>query len=206
MQPICQSLDILQSETKAFLGCLVPTISMAMKKLKELKSSNKIAVGLPLIDSLIQAIESRFGQYFENETYLLATNFYPQFRLLWIPWYFNEPLEIEARLKQKMIDILEKEGNVAESFNSDTDNDHDETTSDTLFGCLFSKQMQRNSSAADRINKFLSANPTKIVDLKAFSDEDLKKILSQIQHWAAVASAAVQHFKSKTLWTYGRAL
>ena len=137
MQPICQSLDILQSETKAFLGCLVPTISMAMKKLKELKSSNKIAVGLPLIDSLIQAIESRFGQYFENETYLLATNFYPQFRLLWIPWYFNEPLEIEARLKQKMIDILEKEGNVAESFNSNTDNDHDETTSDTFFGCLF---------------------------------------------------------------------
>ena len=53
MQPICQSLDILLSEAKAFLGCLLPTISMVMKKLKELKSNNKIAVGLPLIDSLI---------------------------------------------------------------------------------------------------------------------------------------------------------
>ena len=74
-----------------------------------------------------------------------------------------------------MIDNLEKEVNVAESFNSDTDNDHDETTSDTLFGCLFSKQKQRNSSAADRVIKFLSANPTKIVDLKAFGDEGLKK-------------------------------
>ena len=62
MQPICQSLNILQSETIAFLGCLLSAISMAMKKLKELKSSNKIAVGLPLIDSLIQVIESRFGQ------------------------------------------------------------------------------------------------------------------------------------------------
>ena len=112
---------------------------MAMKKLKELKSSNKIAVGLPLIDTLIQTIESRFGQYFEDEIYLLATSFHPQFRLSWISWYFNKPLEIEARLKQKMIHILEKEGNVAEYFNSDTDNDHDETTSDTFFGCLFVK-------------------------------------------------------------------
>ena len=101
MQPICQSLDVLQSETKTFLGCLLPTISTAMKKLKELKSSNKIVVGLPLIDSLIQAIESSFGQYFEDETYLLATSFYPQIRLSWIPRYFNEPLEIEGRLKQK---------------------------------------------------------------------------------------------------------
>ena len=56
-----------------------------------------------------------------------------------------------------MIDILEKEGNVAESFNSGMDNDYDETTSDIFFGCLFSKQKQRNSSAADRVNKFLSA-------------------------------------------------
>ena len=140
MQPISQSTDILQTETKALRGCLLSTISMAMKKLKELKSSNKNAVDLPLIDSLVQAIESRFGQYFEDETYLLVTSFHPQFRLSWIPWYFNEPLETEARLKQKMIDILEKEENVAESFNSDTDNDHDETTSDTFFGCLFSKQ------------------------------------------------------------------
>ena len=61
MQPICQLLDILQSETKAFLGCLLSTIPMAMKKLKELKNSNKIAIGLPLTDSLIQAIESRLG-------------------------------------------------------------------------------------------------------------------------------------------------
>ena len=106
---------------------------MATKKLKELKSSNKIAVGLPLIDSLIQAIESRFGQYFEDQTYLLATSSHPQFRLSWMSWYFNEPLEIEARLKQKMIDLLEKEGNVAEYFNSDTNNDHDRTTSDTFF-------------------------------------------------------------------------
>ena len=117
---------------------------MAMKKLKDLKSSNKIAVGLPLIDSLIQAIESRFGLYFEDETYLLATSFHPQFRLSWIqfhpqfrlswiPWYFNEPLEIEARLKQEMIDILEKVGTVAEYFNSNTDNDHDETKLVTHF-------------------------------------------------------------------------
>ena len=130
---------------------------------------------MPLINLLIQAIESRFGQYFEDETYLLATSFHLQFRLSWISWYFNKPLDIEARLKQEMIDILEKVGIVAESFNSDTDNDHDETTRDTSFGCVFSKQKQRNSSAADRVNKFLSANPTKIVGLKPFSDESLKK-------------------------------
>ena len=121
--------------------------------------------------------------------------FIHNFRLSWISWYFNEPLEIEARLKQKMIDILEKEGNVAEYFNSDTDNDHDETTSDTFFGCLFSKQKQRNSSVADRVNKFLSANPTKIVDLKAFSDEGLKKYFLRY-NTGLLSSAAVERLFS----------
>ena len=70
--PVAFSLDILQSESKAFLGTFLPTIAMAFKKLKELKSSHNIGVCLPLIDSVCVTLAKRFDYYFEDESCLLA--------------------------------------------------------------------------------------------------------------------------------------
>ena len=74
MRPVCQSFDILQSESKAYLGSLLPTIAMTTKKLRDLKSSNNIAVCLPLLDVLNEALEKRFGKYFNDEYYLLVAS------------------------------------------------------------------------------------------------------------------------------------
>ena len=74
MRPVCQSLDILQSESKAYLGSLLSALAMTTKKLRDLKSSNNIAVCLPLLDVLNEALEKRFGKYFDDEYYLLAAS------------------------------------------------------------------------------------------------------------------------------------
>ena len=77
-----------------------------------------------------EALAKRFGHYFEDESCQLTSSFYPQFRLLWLPWFIDEPLEVENRLKRKMSDILVAEDSAAETSSSDTDHDRDEGTSD----------------------------------------------------------------------------
>ena len=173
MRTVCQALDILQSESKAFLGTFLPTIAMAFKKLKELKSSHNIGVCLPLIDTLCEALAKRFGHYFEDESCLLASSFHPQFRLSWLPWFFDEPLEVENRLKRKMSDILVAADSAAETSSSD------EGTSYAFFGCLFTQQKRRKSSNADRVETFLYAVPPKSIDANSFDDEGLKKLFIQ---------------------------
>ena len=86
-----------------------------------------------------EAIAKRFGHYFEDEFCQLASSFHPQFRLAWLPWFFDEPLEVENRLKRKMSDILVAADSAAETSSSDTDYNRDEGTSDAFFDCLFTQ-------------------------------------------------------------------
>ena len=53
-----------------------------------------------------EALAKQFGHYFDDESCLLASSFHPQFRLSWLPWFFDEPLEVKNRLKRNMSDIL----------------------------------------------------------------------------------------------------
>ena len=140
MRPVCQALDILQSESKAFLGTFLPTIAMTFKKLKELKSSNDIAVCMPLIETLCEALVRRFGHYFKDESCLLASSFHPQFRLSWLPWLFDEPLEVENRLKKRcpiflwlQIVLLKCQAVIAIVTVM-------KALCDAFFGCLFTQQ------------------------------------------------------------------
>ena len=52
------SLDILQGEEKAFVGRLLPTLAGALVKLKS-KRNDDLNYYLPLLDCLIQGVESR---------------------------------------------------------------------------------------------------------------------------------------------------
>ena len=157
---------------------------------RKLKSSHNIGVCLPLIDTLCEALTKRFGHYFENESCLLASSFHPQFKLSWLPWFFDEPLEVENRLKRKMSDILAATGSATDTSSSDTDHDRDEGTSDTFFGYLFTQQKRRKSSNADRVETFLSAVPPKSIDANSFDDEGLKILFIQYNTITTLPSSA----------------
>ena len=126
-----------------------------------------------------EALAKRFGHYFEYESCRLASSFHPQFRLSWLPWFFDDPLEAENRLKRKMFDILVAADSAVETLSSDTDHDRDESTSDAFIGYLFTQQKRQKSSNADRVETFLSAVPPKSIDAKSFDDEGLKKLFIQ---------------------------
>ena len=168
---------------------------MAFKKVKKLKSSHNIGVSLPLIDTHCEALPERFGHYFEDGSCLLASSFHPQFRLSWLPWFFDEPLEVGNRLKRKMTDILAAADSAAETSSSDTDHDRNEGTSDAFFGCLFTQQKRRKSSNAGPGKTFLPAVPPKSIDANSFDDEGLKKLFIQY-NTTLPSSAAVERLFS----------
>ena len=81
MHPVSQALDILQSEEKAYLGMLLPTIAMCLKRLRDMKESKNIKICLPLLNALVQGIEIRFSLQTEDNDCRLAAAFHPQFKL-----------------------------------------------------------------------------------------------------------------------------
>ena len=48
MRPVSLALDQLQPEEKAFMGILLPTLAMAIKKLRDVLANNEVAVCVPL--------------------------------------------------------------------------------------------------------------------------------------------------------------
>ena len=47
--PVSLALDQLQSEEKAFIGILLPTLAMAIKKLRDVLANNEVAECVPLV-------------------------------------------------------------------------------------------------------------------------------------------------------------
>lgn len=83
MQPLACALDILQSETKCYMGILLPTLVSLKTKLASVKLSLKYCA--PLADALLQGVDTRFQGYMDRPDLMLASLTMPQFRLRWLP-------------------------------------------------------------------------------------------------------------------------
>ena len=86
MRPVSQASDILQCKEKVYLGMLLPTIAMCLKRLRDMKESKKIKICMPLLNAVVQGIEIRFSPQIEDDDCRLAAAFYPQFKLHWVNW------------------------------------------------------------------------------------------------------------------------
>lgn len=80
MSIVAKALDIIQSEAKAYLGILLPTIVAAIFKLRELKSKGLQYCDC-LVDALLEGISKRFDRCFDDQDCQLAAAFHPKFRL-----------------------------------------------------------------------------------------------------------------------------
>ena len=60
MKPLCQSLDILQSEEKAYYGILLPTVLVCAKKLTDMQEVGDLAVCKPLLSAVVDGLKKRF--------------------------------------------------------------------------------------------------------------------------------------------------
>ncbi len=96
---VATALDKLQGESQAYLGCLLPILSVAMMKLRDLRT-RPLSYCRPLVEALLAGITKRFGPVFEDTDCQLAAAFHPKFRLLWLQLH-NTSMLTTVRLKME---------------------------------------------------------------------------------------------------------
>ena len=80
IKPLFQSLDILQSEEKAYYGILLPTLLVCAKKLTDIQEVDDLAVCKPLLSAILDGLKQRFQALVESTDCLLSAAFHPYFK------------------------------------------------------------------------------------------------------------------------------
>uniref|UniRef100_T1IVN7 HAT C-terminal dimerisation domain-containing protein n=1 Tax=Strigamia maritima TaxID=126957 RepID=T1IVN7_STRMM len=80
---LAQALDRLQGESDCYMGILLPTILTATNRLKS--EEPRLKVVKPLVKAILTGLETRFGHYFHDKEFILATVTHPKFKLEWLP-------------------------------------------------------------------------------------------------------------------------
>jgi hypothetical protein len=145
MGPVATALDLLQGENQAYLGCLLPTLGVAMKKLeKNLSGSVPLTFCKPLVLALLQGIKKRFDPLLNDLECQLAAAFHPRFRLMWLQ--NREPDRVNA-VKEAMVSqveaCLKEEDEVAAASSSDTS--VEENPEDDWYGTFTQAPVERGS-------------------------------------------------------------
>jgi hypothetical protein len=97
------SLEMLQGEEQAYLGCLLPTLAVLTMNLRKVFNNMTLAYCRPLVQALLDGAYKRFDSLFEDKECQLAAAFPPRFRLLWI----RDCEALAKRVTQSMEDVVE---------------------------------------------------------------------------------------------------
>lgn len=86
MQPLADTLDVLQGEANTYYGLLIPCLAALKNKLEKLSKTN-LKFALPLVRASLQGLESRFQLFFTLDPKIndamIASVVHPQFKLRW---------------------------------------------------------------------------------------------------------------------------
>uniref|UniRef100_UPI00358FB577 uncharacterized protein n=1 Tax=Myxine glutinosa TaxID=7769 RepID=UPI00358FB577 len=80
---VAKTMDVVRGESHAYLMCLLPTLAITLKKLRETKNRG-LQYCEPLVDAMLEGIERRFGPLFKDLDCQLAAAFHPMFHLTWL--------------------------------------------------------------------------------------------------------------------------
>ena len=83
MASVAKALDVVQGENHAYLGCLLPTLAITVRRLRESKMKD-LRFCEPLVDAILEGMERRFRNTFKDLDCQLAAAFHPMFRLTWL--------------------------------------------------------------------------------------------------------------------------
>ena len=81
VRPLAQALNILQAENKMFMGYLLPTVVMLREKLATKKMTATTCK--PLIAAMINGIDRRFHDVFNDAEASAAAIIHPKFKMSW---------------------------------------------------------------------------------------------------------------------------
>ena len=109
-KPLYQSLDIFQSEEKAYYGILLPTVLVCAKKLTYIQEVGNLAVCKPLLSAILDGLNNRFPSCVESTDCMLSEAFHPHFKFLWIPLLLllgcKDVAGVRIKIQQKMALIV----------------------------------------------------------------------------------------------------
>ena len=145
MKPVAVSLDILQGEDKAYAGILLPVLTVCLRKLTAARAS-RILYCEPLLNALLNGIKARFAVQLNDEEFILAAAFHPQFKL---KWWEGEEEKLRA-VKTKMINLVRSKL-ISRTQKSCSSSDEEERaeTAETFFSDL--RKFDRNVDEAEQL-------------------------------------------------------
>jgi hypothetical protein len=162
MQPLACALDILQAETKCFIGYLLPTLTSLRTKLLGIKPTLKLAI--PLVEAVLAGLNKRFKDYDIRHNLILASVTLPQFRLRWLE---DDDKKSQARnllyeqlriVQQQELDLQLVSNHNQESGRADSDDD--------FFS--FGDNTRQNIDATAEVDMYLSDTSREIECLSKY--------------------------------------
>jgi hypothetical protein len=161
MQPLAYALDILQAETKCFIGYLLPTLASLRTKLTGIKPTLKLTV--PLINAVLSGLDARFQGYDIRHDLIIASVTLPQFRMRWI-----EDNESKNQARTLLYEQLQL--NAAQQLAADSDDNCESSSQaasdDDFFHLLLSRV--ETLDAATELDMYLNDTSREIVSLFKF--------------------------------------
>ncbi|TKS92534.1 Zinc finger BED domain-containing protein 4 [Collichthys lucidus] len=184
MMPLAKALDVLQSDRMGFLGVLVPTISILLEKMEEIKREGQLHHCNPLVDAIISGIKRRFEYIFEDTRLLTASAAHPMFRLTYIP--SDKKAQVVSDLKAE-VHLLETQS----SGHRQTEDDNPADDGDEVMGYFLSL---RSAIELNEVDSYLQSSETKLVN--AFQNLPLMKKVFLKFNTGVPASAACERLFS----------
>ena len=199
MAPMCCALDVIQGEEKAYMGLLLPTLAVTLKRLEVLKSDGSLMICSSLTKMLQKSLNQRFSIYFEDMDCIIAAAIHPHFKLAWLDCLDlpqSERDSIHQRATAKLISLIERENlncsagatrtQTAQSSNASHDSDTAEDQDD-LFSFLYCKE-DDNTSSSKAVRNFLGSQPKKVPSMKGFPNNAFEQVF--VRYNTAIPSSA----------------
>lgn len=140
MAPIAKSLDKLQGEEDAYLGVLLPTIAITLRKLDDIKEGLRFCG--ELVDAIQAAIKRRFDRMFNDIGCQLASAFHPMFRLTWLQKHDASRIPSVQREMEKQVESSLKQSTEPTDNHSPPSNSAGDDCSEDFFRDLTHSKTQ----------------------------------------------------------------
>ncbi len=154
MGPLAKALDVLQSDRMAYTGVLVPTISVLLERMEQMKNETNLHHCKPLVDAIIKGVKRRFGYIFQDPRLLKASATHPKFRLAYIPT--EKKPGVVSDLKAEVNRLLQTQCAGDHMQDEDPNDDKDEVTE--YFPSL------RTRTVLNELDSYLQSTETNLVN------------------------------------------
>ncbi|XP_061489481.1 uncharacterized protein LOC133387824 [Rhineura floridana] len=169
MEPLAQSLDILQRENGMFMGYLLPMLCNLDRKLEGLENKpERYTYCFQLLRGVREALRKQFAAIWEDKRLLLAACLHPRFKLDWLELCqaatHTNKYTMEALLKAEI-----KMGVLNEDSDQSSDKDQEgDDLEDDFFNFLPQGKKSAVDTAEEELVRYLRSPSREVSSLHGF--------------------------------------